>query len=113
MKVLQISNYYPPDIGGIENIAASISSAIKGIHKERVICFSHGKKSTKEKVGSTVLYRCGTNARIFSQQLSLSFIKCLKRIMANYSPDVIIIHVPNPFTEFLTLLINLILTKFL
>ncbi len=100
-RILQISNYYPPELGGIEKIAQAISRAIEGQYEEKVICFTHDKKDKNEFIGNSEIIRCGTKLMIDSQQLSFSIGKKMKRLMMNYEPEIIIIHLPNPFTSYL------------
>ena len=102
-RVLQISNYYFPELGGIEKIAQAISKAVEGQYEEKIICFTHDKQDKTEYIGSTELIRCGTKAVVDSQQLSFSMKKKMKGLMESYDPDIVIIHLPNPFTTHLTL----------
>ena len=42
MKLLQISNYYPPHVGGIEQVAHDCAAALAAAGVEqRVFCFHH------------------------------------------------------------------------
>lgn len=42
-KVLQISNYYTPHIGGIEQTCQYLSEGLKDEYEVKVICFSEDK----------------------------------------------------------------------
>lgn len=99
MKILQISNYYEPHIGGIEQVSKGIAEALKGDDKieQKVFCFNHDKGDAEDEVDGVKIIRCGCQTKIASQSLSLSYGKILKKTIKNFAPDVIIFHYPNPF----------------
>ena len=102
-RILQISNYYPPDIGGIEIIAKAVSDAARGHYETRVLCFSHEKQGRSDDVDGVLVTRCGTQKKLFSQQLSIRMPTLMKQTFRDYRPDIVILHMPNPFLAFLTL----------
>ena len=102
-RILQLSNYYYPEVGGIEKIAQSISNAVKDDCDIRVVCFTHKKDDRKDKVDGVKIWRFGTKLFIASQQLSFSIMGKLKAINEHFKPNTIIIHMPNPFLCFLLL----------
>ncbi len=102
-KLLQVSNYYPPDVGGIENVARAVSAALRGCCTEEVLCFSHTRKGSREVRDGTKVTRCGTQVRLFSQQLSVRMPGLMRAALRGGRPDAVIVHAPNPFLEFLVL----------
>ena len=70
-KVLQISNYYSPEIGGIEKVAESISEALREEYEIRVVCFTHEKIGGNKVVGGINVVRCGTQIKIASQAMKM------------------------------------------
>lgn len=102
-RILQISNYYPPDIGGIESIAGSISDAVQGIYEMRILCFSHENRCHTDSVKDVPVVRCSTQVKLFSQQLSARMPGLMKDAFRSYMPDCVILHMPNPFLAVLTL----------
>ena len=97
MKILQISNYYKPHIGGIEQVAHDISDSLSNNYEQKVICFSEDKYDKVEIVDGVEVFKCGYFIKISSQALSLSYGKTLKKVMDEFEPDVVIFHYPNPF----------------
>lgn len=97
MKILQISNYYYPFIGGIEQVTRDCSNALKDNHKVKVFCFNHEKGDARGEVDGVEVIRAGCFAKVSSQSLSASYGKLLKKTFQEFQPDVVIFHYPNPF----------------
>ena len=102
-KILQISNYYYPEIGGIEKIAQAITDSVRDKYKVKVVCFTHDKKPRRDKIDGVSVIRCETQAKIASQQIAIRMGRIIKRQIQSFDPDIIIIHLPNPFLEWLLL----------
>lgn len=121
MKILQISNYYYPHIGGIEQVAKDISDSLSDIGniEQKIICFNedasdgnynYKRNSTADNlINGIEVIRCRCFAKISSQSLSLVYFSRLKDIMRRFNPDIIIFHYPNPFVA--TLLIPVLPKK--
>lgn len=99
-RILQISKYYYPEVGGIEKIAAAISDSVVGKFEMKVVCFSRESKDRTDVLGNVEVVRCGSKTKIASQPISFKIIKELKSVLKNYKPDYIIIHEPNPYMTF-------------
>lgn len=97
MKILQISNYFYPHIGGIEQTARDISAAIGERCEQKIFCFNHAKGDESGLVNGTEVIRAGCFAKVSSQSLSFSYGKLLKKTFTSFCPDVVIFHFPNPF----------------
>ena len=95
MKLLQISNYYYPHIGGIEQVARDISDSVNC--ERKVFCFSSDKNSVTDTVDGVEIIRAGCFAKVASQSLSFKYGKLLKKTFSEFQPDVLIFHYPNPF----------------
>ncbi|MBD5584259.1 MAG: glycosyl transferase, partial [Clostridia bacterium] len=96
MKILHVSNYLYPHIGGIEQTARDILNCLAGEAEQRVICFNgdKNKKDITDEVDGIKVVRCGTLAKVSSQAISSSFNKCLKQQFKEFKPDVVVFHFP-------------------
>ncbi len=107
-KILQISNYIYPKIGGIEQVTRDIIGVLKSEQiEQKVICFNadagdgeyicKGKETVCDIVDGVEVIRCGSFANVASQTLSAAFPRELKKILRQFGPDIVIFHYPNPF----------------
>lgn len=104
-KILHIPNYYPPHIGGIEDVCHSIVSGTKDEYQHQVICFSDKKYTQKEWYENVPVIRCGVWKKWFSQSVSFSFFGELKQIIREFDPDIVHFHTPNPLVSMYVLLL--------
>lgn len=108
-RILQISNYLYPNIGGIEQVARDIANAIAedGNFEQKILCFNetardgehicNRSETVHDKVDGIEVIRCGCITKKFSQSISLTFAHELKKVMDIFNPDIVIFHYPNPF----------------
>lgn len=98
-RVLHISKYYYPFIGGVEQTAKDCVNSLKGLVQQEVICFDHRPKShdSIDEVEGVKVIRVGQQVLISSQALGKTYGKNLKNEIATFKPDIIIFHYPNPF----------------
>lgn len=96
-KILHISNYYHPHVGGIETTAKSIVETLKlaNNYEQKVICFGDGPNI----VDDIPVIRLPYLLKIASQAISFKYRSVLKKTIKEFNPDVIIIHTPNPLVE--------------
>lgn len=97
MKILQISNYFYPHIGGIEQVARDIANALKGEYEQKIFCFNSEKNDSTDTVDEVEIVRAGSFVKVASQSLSFRYGKLLRKTIDEFKPDVIIFHYPNPF----------------
>lgn len=97
MKILHLSNYYYPHIGGIEQVARDCVHALRDQYEQRVFCFHHEKRDERSEIDGVQVVRAGCFAKIASQSLSFHYHKLLKREFSDFKPDIVIFHYPNPF----------------
>jgi len=96
MKILHISKYYSPYIGGIETVAKQLVAGLER-YQNVIICFSNGKQTHYDEVDGVQVIRVGVCASISSQDIAPSYFTHLRRIMHSFNPDAVHIHCPNPF----------------
>jgi glycosyltransferase involved in cell wall biosynthesis len=103
-KILHIPNYYPPHVGGIEDVCYNI---IRGLpeYEHRVICFNDEKVTRKDTYENTEVVRCGVWKKLFSQSISFSFYAELKKVLKEFDPDIVHFHTPNPLVSVYLLLL--------
>ena len=103
-RVLHISKYYYPFSGGTEQIARDAVLALKDEYEQKVIAFNDGKEDKVDSVDGIEVIKCGCFAKVSAQSLSTTYKSHLHQIIAEFSPDIVIFHYPNPFVA--TLLLN-------
>lgn len=107
-RILQISNYMYPHIGGIEQVARDFARALQNHHiEQKIICFNETantdgyecrrNETTHDIVDDIEVIRCGCVTKVASQSISLSYARELKRVMDEFKPDIVVFHYPNPF----------------
>lgn len=96
-KILHISKYYYPFVGGIEQTARDCVMALKDNYEQRVIAFNTDINNQIDDVDGIQIYKCGCITKISSQSISLSYGRVLKKVIKEFNPNVIIFHYPNPF----------------
>ncbi|MET1249197.1 glycosyltransferase [Sporolactobacillus sp. STCC-11] len=108
-RVLQISKYYYPFLGGTEQVARDMANAMLKMDnvEQKIICFNedatdgvstcHRGATVRDYVDGVEVIRCGYQLKISSQALSTTYSRELKRIMDEFKPNIIILHYPNPF----------------
>lgn len=99
MKILHISNYYYPHIGGIEETAKNCVFSLKDNEniEQKVFCFNSEKDNSVDCIDDIAIIRVGSFIKISSQPLSFSYKKMLKTTINDFCPNLIIFHFPNPF----------------
>ena len=102
MRILHISKYYSPYLGGVENICKYlVEGAVK--HETAVVCFNDKCKDVIEEVNGHKVYRVATWFNVARQALSLSYFWVLKKAIKEFKPDVIQFHWANPFPAWVLL----------
>lgn len=97
MKILQISTYYPPHFGGIEQLAYDFTRILtKQGNEVKVICFNGDRQTVKDVYQGIEIIRVGYKLKFASQAISLVYLFELKKVLNEFKPDVIHIHLPNP-----------------
>ena len=96
-RILHISKYYYPFVGGIEQTARDCIDVLKDDYEQLVFCYNHEKGDIKDVVDGVDVVRCNCQCTISSQSISLSLGKRLKEVIKSFQPDYILFHYPNPY----------------
>ena len=102
-RVLHISKYYAPFVGGTEQVARDAVIALAGCVEQKVLCFNHESGEKRDVVDGVEIIRCHCEFKCFSQSISLCFGKVLRSVIAEFNPDIIIFHYPNPYAAYFLL----------
>lgn len=104
MRILHISKYYYPYIGGVENVCKYVADHSTG-HEVAVVCFNEGHTSEVSEVDGIKVYRIGALVTIARQAMSFSYYTTLRQVIKSFNPDVIHFHWANPFPAAILLLV--------
>lgn len=96
MRILHISKYYSPYIGGVENICKYLVEGCTS-NETAVVCFNEKRQDIVDKVNGHTVYRVGTWINIARQALSPTYFKVLRKAIKEFKPDIIQFHWANPF----------------
>lgn len=96
MRILHVSKYYFPYMGGVENICKYLVEGMPQ-HEMAVVCFNDKRKDVVDEVNGVNVYRVATWINVARQALSLSYFTVLRRAIKEFKPDVIQFHWANPF----------------
>lgn len=96
MKILHISKYYSPVVGGIEDVCYNVVSILKQSHEQYVISFNESSDTVESVVDGVPVLRSGSMGVVASQPISLRIFRDLRRVLTSYNPDIVTLHLPNP-----------------
>jgi glycosyltransferase involved in cell wall biosynthesis len=96
MKVLQLSKFYPPVMGGIEAVAWELTEGLNraGVATD-VLCSSHHRRSVREVApAGYAVVRAGTLGMLQSTSIAPAMLPLLRQMAA--AVDVVHLHMPDP-----------------
>ena len=97
MRILHISKYYFPYLGGVENICKYLVEGLADGYETAVVCFNEGRLDAVDVVNGHRVYRVGSWVNIARQALSPTYFGVLRRALREFRPDVVQLHWANPF----------------
>ena len=104
MRILHISKYYYPYVGGVENVCKYLADNSAG-HEVAVVCFNEGHLNSVDEVDGIKVYRIGSLVTVARQAISLSYFTVLRKVIKRFKPDIIQFHWANPFPAAVLLLV--------
>lgn len=103
-KILHISKYYYPYKGGIEDVCRSLTENISE-YEQSVLCFNNTHEDVEETIHGVHITRVGIWKELKRQPISFHYLSTMFRIIREYQPDIIQLHVPNPLVSLYSLYI--------
>lgn len=94
--ILHVSKYYHPCLGGIETLAKSMAEGLTAF-RNIVVCYSTEDEDSVDQVDGVTVYRVKVNFSLMSQDVALGYYQTLKKLMAEYEPQYVHVHCPNPY----------------
>lgn len=95
-RILHISKYYHPYIGGVETVCRQLAENTPDAQCA-VVCFNSGKRDYEDEVNGIKVYRVGSWVNISRQALSPTYFTVLRKAIREFKPDIIHFHWANPF----------------
>lgn len=97
MKVLHLSKFYPPEVGGIELFISDLVEQLSKHITCDMLCANTNNKTVVEKRETYTIIRAASYGSLFSTSIAPSMIGLLKEIGNKY--DLIHLHLPNPLAN--------------
>ncbi len=98
MRVLHIGKYYPPFAGGIENFMGDLIPAMRsiGVETEAVVHDHPGSGAgSRDAVDFPGIHRAPCHGSLMYAPVSPAFPLVLNRVLRQFQPDVLHLHMPN------------------
>ena len=89
MRILHISKYYYPYVGGVENVCKYLADN-SASHEVAVVCFNERHLNSVDEVDGIKVYRIGALVTIARQAISLTYITVLRKVIKRFKPDIIL-----------------------
>ncbi len=113
MRILHLGKYYAPYHGGMETVLQNQAEGLleAGV-QVRVIVAGQGNLDTSESMSQRItrndalLIRAGNWGHLQSQPLTFNLFSLLRRQLAEFRPDLVQLHLPNPLAAAVWLLLS-------
>jgi glycosyltransferase involved in cell wall biosynthesis len=105
IKLLIVTPYFHPKIGGLENYAFNISKGLMKDYNYKVVVITsnHEDKTYKEeKLEGIKIYRLPYQFKVSNTPISFKWKKQIREIIQKEQPDIINAHTPVPFISDVT-----------
>jgi len=108
MRILHLGKYFYPERGGIENYTYILAKEAKRLGNEVYVIVSNtSKKFVHERIEGIEVFRLPRIFYLLHTPFTIPFVCLIKKI----NPDIIHLHVPNPWFEFNLFLYSLLNKK--
>jgi len=97
MKILQISRFYPPKIGGVERVVQQIGEGLNDRTDMQVLVCQEKGKGCDEVYEGVKVHRSGSLGVFLSMPLSFSFMRDVRKLSKD--ADIIHFHMPFPLGD--------------
>ena len=100
MKILFVSAYFPPDLGGVETYVYNVARTLQNAHNIEVVVVTSNTRSKQhicENYSGIKVYRLPVLMRIANTPIHPLWYFALKRIIREEKPDIINSQQPVPF----------------
>lgn len=104
-RILHISKYYWPIVGGIEDVCYNVVSMLKHSSEQYVLSVNNTSASEDSVVDGVAVRRSGSLGVVASQPISLRLFWDLRKILRKFDPEVVTLHLPNPLVCLYVLLL--------
>ena len=106
MKILFVTPFYYPSIGGVQNYVKNIAEGLQKKYKYEsvIVTTSEDKKYKEEKINGLKVYRLPYWFKISNTPINLMWYFQIKNIIEKEKPDLINAHSPPPSLVSCTLL---------
>ena len=100
MKILLVTPYFYPKIGGVENYTYHLARQLERDHGYEVVIVTsseRGEKSSQTKIGGLKVYRLGYRFKFSNTPIGFGWFSEIRRIIQTEQPELINAHSPVPF----------------
>lgn len=100
MKILIVTPYFHPSIGGVQNYVLNIARLLKKEYKHKIVIITSGDKRgqvEKSVFEDMTVYRLPYDIKLSNTPIGFSWKQQIKDIITDEKPDVINAHTPVPF----------------
>ena len=99
MKILQLSKYYPPTHGGLEQVAEFFSRTFIDLGYSVDIVSLGNKKDFYHGLYGENVYQAREDIKLGSSPLSIGYYQHVKHLIEKEAPQFLLVHLPNPFAH--------------
>lgn len=98
MRVLHVSQLFPPSIGGIEAVVWElVVSSVRQGEEADVLCSTTGNVSNTYNIGNSKIYQCGSLFKLAS--VYFSFSSLIRWVVLRKKYDIVHVHLPHPLAN--------------